>query len=87
MGWQLHGMTRVGPEIRSLLEMLNGGGALLVINPTGETLTGLPVPQVIIASKPDVYDNQAALAEYVREQGFRLERSFTAFVIWRRGGN
>ena len=64
-----------------------GGGALLVINPTRETLTGLPAPQVIIASKPDVYDNQAALAEYVREQGFRLERSFTAFVIWRRGGN
>jgi hypothetical protein len=31
MGWQLHGLTRVGPEIRSLLEMLNGGGALFIL--------------------------------------------------------
>jgi hypothetical protein len=62
------------------------GEALLVMNPTRETLIGLPTPQIIVASKPDVYDNQAALAEYVREQGFRQERSFTAFVIWRRGG-
>ena len=31
MGWQLRGMTRVGPEVRSLLEMLNGGGALFML--------------------------------------------------------
>jgi hypothetical protein len=65
----------------------SSGEALLVINPARETLIGLPAPQIIIASKPDVYDNQAALAEYVREHGFQPERSLTAFVIWRRGGN
>jgi len=31
MGWHLHGLTKFGPEIRSLLEMLNGGGALFLL--------------------------------------------------------
>jgi hypothetical protein len=65
----------------------SGGGAILLMNPTRETLIGLPTPQVIIASKPDIYDSQMALAEYVREQGFQPEKSLTAFVIWRRGGH
>jgi len=66
-----------------------GGGskALLVTNPTRDTLIGLPAPQVIISSKPDLYDNQATLGEYVREQAFQPEGSFTAFVVWRRGGD
>ena len=42
----------------------------------------LPLPQVIIASKPDLYDGQSALAEYLREQGFQPAGRFTAFVIW-----
>ena len=65
----------------------SGGAALFVMDPSRQELVALPTPQIIIASKPDVYDNQGALAEYLREQGFQPERSFTAFVIWRRGGN
>jgi hypothetical protein len=60
--------------------------AALVWNPTRETLLGLPPPQVIIASKPDVYDDQRAVAEYVREHGFQPVGSLAAFVIWRREG-
>ena len=65
----------------------SGAAALLVMNPSRETLHGLPAPQVVIASKPDVYDNQATLAEYVRERRFQPERSLSAFVIWRKDGH
>jgi hypothetical protein len=62
----------------------NAGAALLVVNPARDTLPGLPTPQIIIASKPDLFDNQAALADYIRERGFQPATNFTAFVIWRR---
>jgi hypothetical protein len=64
----------------------NGSAALLVLNPTFETLQGLPAPQVVIASKPDVYDGQSALAGYLRDQHFVPTHKFTAFVIWERSG-
>jgi hypothetical protein len=58
------------------------GAVLLVANPTRESLDDLPVPQVVIASKPDLYDNQGALAKFLGERGFAPVERFTAFVIW-----
>ena len=63
----------------------SGGEAIPLMNPTRETLIGLPTPQVIIASKTDIYDGPMALAEYIREQGFQPAMTFTAFVIWKKG--
>ena len=63
----------------------SGGGAILLMNPTRETLLALPKPHIIITSKPDIYDGPMALAEYIRDQGFQPERTLTAFVIWQRG--
>ncbi len=63
------------------------GEAVLLMSPTRETLVGLPMPQVIVASKPDIYDGQMALAEYARGRGFQPETNLTAFVTWRRAGN
>jgi len=65
----------------------SAGAALLVLNPTPETLKGLPAPQVIVASKQDVYDRQLSLAEYVRGQSFHPAGRFNAFVIWARSEN
>ena len=63
----------------------DAGEAILLMNPTGETLTSLPKPQIIVASKPDIYDGPMALAEYIREQDFQPATTFTAFVIWKKG--
>ena len=60
----------------------SAGAALLVLNPTPETLKGWPVPQVIVASKPDVYDRQLSLEEYIRREAFHPASRFNAFVIW-----
>jgi hypothetical protein len=63
-----------------------GGAALLVLNPARGTLNHLPLPQVVIASKPDLYDGQSALAELLREQRFQPACRLNAFVIWERSG-
>jgi hypothetical protein len=63
-----------------------GGAALLVLNQARGTLNHLPLPQVVIASKPDLYDGQSALAELLREQRFQPACRLNAFVIWERSG-
>jgi hypothetical protein len=60
------------------------GAALLCVNPDSETLARLSAPQIVIASRPDVYDAQGALARYMREEGFAPVSQYTAFVIWER---
>ena len=60
------------------------GRAVFMMNPTRESLRALPSPTLIVASKPDLYDGQMALAEYIREEGYREAARFTAFVLWER---
>ena len=62
----------------------SAGEAFLVLNPTPEILRAWPAPQVIVASKPDLYDSQMSLAEYIRGQSFYPAGRFNAFVIWTR---
>jgi hypothetical protein len=65
----------------------HAGAARLVLNPARETLAQLPVPQVIITSKPDLFDGQMTLAEYLREQHFAPVARFTAFIVWERSAH
>ena len=60
----------------------DAGKALLVNNLPDETLAGWPPPQLIVASKPDLYDNSGALARYIAGHGFHLVAAFPAFNIW-----
>ena len=62
------------------------GTALLVLNPARGTLGRLPPPQVIIASKPNLYDGASTLAQFLREQRFRPVGKLRAFVVWERSG-
>ena len=61
--------------------------ARAVVSPSREMLADLPFPQMIITSKPDVYDRQSAISEFLREQSFHPVGQCTAFVIWTRRGN
>lgn len=60
------------------------GRAVFMMNPTRESLGALPPPALIVASKPDLYDGQMALAKYIREQGYCEGARFAAFVLWER---
>lgn len=58
--------------------------ALRVIHPTAEQLAGLTPPQVIITSRPDVYDEQGILSRYAATNGYRVDSSLVAFKLWTR---
>ncbi len=60
--------------------------ALWLVNPTKDSLSALLLPQVIIASKPDIFDNQGALAGYIERVGFRKIATLPAIAIWQRNG-
>jgi hypothetical protein len=56
--------------------------ALRMVNPSDGTVEGLPKPQIIVASRPDLYDRSGALARYIARLGYHATASFPAFEIW-----
>jgi hypothetical protein len=63
-------------------EATGKNAALLLINPQAQTLALLSRPNVIITSKPDLYDNDGTVAEYVRHGHYRSSQRFPAFTVW-----
>jgi hypothetical protein len=61
------------------------GQALLLVNPSREVLLGTARPDMIIASRPDVFDDGGALAEFVAQSHYRLGTNLMAFTVWERG--
>jgi hypothetical protein len=59
------------------------GAAQYLMNPEAALLQRLPVPDLVVASKPDVYDTTGSIAQYVRTNHFRLETNLMAFSLWR----
>jgi len=45
---------------------------------------GLPSPDVVFYSKPDVYDNLNVVREFLQRGGYRVVSNLTAFTVWRR---
>jgi hypothetical protein len=60
-----------------------GKRATLIINPTAAFLAGQPKPDVVIASKADIYDHTGALAEYLTHNHYQVSEKLPAFTIWR----
>jgi hypothetical protein len=60
------------------------GRAVLVLNPTPQSLSARPAPDLVITSKPDLYDNQKALEKYVRDNPYTQIATFPAFAVWQR---
>ena len=56
---------------------------LLIFNPSDTNqLTALPQPDIVVASKPDLFDFSGALASYLIGHRFRVIDSFPAFQVW-----
>jgi hypothetical protein len=60
------------------------GSALYVSEPRPGFASALQVPTLIVASKPDIYDPEGALAAFLSDQHFQITETFQAFQIWRR---
>lgn len=65
-------------------ESPTGRAALLLFNPPSVALERLPLPDLVIVSKPDLYDRHGAVGGYVRERGFQATKILPAFTVWER---
>jgi hypothetical protein len=60
--------------------------AVLVAYPKQGFDRGLPRPDLVFTSKPDVYDEVGAVNDYLAREGFRPTPSVAAFTLWRPPG-
>lgn len=58
------------------------GKALVVNNPTRSDLENISLPDIVIFSKPDVYDAAGNLAKLLADNSYRKTRTLPAFSIW-----
>jgi hypothetical protein len=61
-------------------------GAQPVAHTNRECLQRLAPPDVIILSKPDVFDGSGAIGEYLKAGGYIAVQRLPAFVVWRLPG-
>jgi len=57
-------------------------GAVLVLNAVPEDLTGKPRPAVVVASRPDAYDANGALATWLAAEKFAVRTNVSGLVVW-----
>jgi hypothetical protein len=60
------------------------GWARVMIHLSRETIASTAPPDVIVTSRPDVYDGAGNLAEFIVQTDYQLKTNFTAFKIWTR---
>lgn len=53
-----------------------------LLNPWGETLAPLPPPDLVVLSKPDVFDRTGTIAAWLREHPYHLQAQPAAFTCW-----
>jgi hypothetical protein len=57
--------------------------AMFVQNPRAGFEAALPRPDLVLASKPDVYDCNGSLSEFLRKSGYQVVSNMVAFTAWR----
>lgn len=63
----------------------SAGSLVPLMNPSDDDLSGSPSVDVVVLSKPDVYDRGGAVRRYLTDNGFRRTESFSAFSVFERG--
>jgi hypothetical protein len=77
-GAQFYGLPiSTSPETKSPM-------ALWIPNPKTDSLNGLASPDIVVCSKPDLYDVNGVLAQRLAQEQFQPVARFTAFTVWAR---
>jgi uncharacterized membrane protein len=61
-------------------------GVQPVANASTPCLLSLTVPDVVVLSKPETFDSQGDIADYLKARGFGVVLELPAFTIWRPSG-
>jgi hypothetical protein len=62
---------------------LDADKALLIVNPQEEFFKNAALPQLVICSRPDIYDPVHSLANFLARAKFIKVGTVSAFVIWK----
>ena len=54
-----------------------------VLGLTQDNLEQLPPPDVVVASKPDIWDQSGELHRWLNKGGFEVVESYPAFQVWK----
>jgi len=82
--WNADNQAATYYEVPTSNQPAENGKAWRVINPSRELLWFAPKPEVIITSKPDLFDSQRALSDYIALTRFDKVATLPAFTIWQR---
>lgn len=63
------------------------GEGILLQDPSAASLEAMRAPDLIIASKPDLFDKTGALGAYIAAHGYRKVDVFPAFEVWEPSAN
>lgn len=59
-------------------------GAIDIMNTNAHCLGNLPIPDLVVLSKPDAFDTRGAVSAWLESEGFALVREWPAFGAWQR---
>jgi hypothetical protein len=59
------------------------GKAVLAVNLTALNLAGMTPPDLVVVSKPGLFDNQGGVATYLAEHHYHPAEQFASFTVWR----
>lgn len=62
------------------------GKATVLLNRSVDAVGALPLPDMAVCSKPDLYDVHGAVACRLAEAGWQPATNFPAFTVWKRAG-
>jgi hypothetical protein len=81
--------ARAGAEYYRLPTSLppgTAGRALELINVAPTELAGLPMPDLVVGSKPDLHDASGAVATFLATREYQPAEMLPGFTIWVRAG-
>jgi hypothetical protein len=73
--------------VDKLVECIDRPGVQAISNVSRECLQTLSPPDVVILSKPDLFDRSGEIAEYLKARNFEKVQVLPAFTIWRSSGH
>jgi hypothetical protein len=56
--------------------------AIHFLHPRTDDLTAIPRPDVIVTTKPDIYDRHGTIAAFIHDHQFHPSKQFQAITIW-----
>ena len=61
-----------------------GPGVIPLWNPTAQTLAALPPPEIVLLSRPDVFDGPGELQQWLAAHRYTCARRWQTLGLWRR---